>query len=440
MPDWMSEIWSGTSAPIPNIVLMFALLSPTLLVGVVAMSGHAHWPLIRAVLGRHRAVSLVFTSLIAVSVAIGTGLVAQERALRQGTAKAAAPFDMVVAAPGSEVTALLAAVYLQPATMRLVDGAAYDALANHESVRMAAPIAFGDSFEGAPVVGTISELVELVNGGRPEGRMFRRDDEAIAGARVSVEIGDSVSPVHGQGDGSLDGTHRDFAYTVVGKMSETGTPWDYAILVPIESVWSIHGLSNGHGADWSGQLGPPFDPASFPGVPAVLVRSQAPSASVPLRAEFTTDDTMAFFPGAVLARLHSILGDLRRVMSLLAAISQALVTLSVLTGLFILSRLLSRQLALLSALGAPNRFVFGLIWGYAVTLVLIGAVLGLGLGVLAAEAISRIVAARTEIAVSAGLGWPELHLVAGFLSIASVLALLPALWTVRRDVIEGLRA
>jgi putative ABC transport system permease protein len=241
------------------------------------------------------------------------------------------------------------------------------------------------------------------------------------------------------GDAVEHGAHGDLEYEVVGRMPLTGSPWDRALMVPIESVWSVHGLANGHGPDWDGAIGPPFQPAYFPGTPAALVRADSLAANYGLQAEFSTDTTMAFFPGTVLARLHALMGDIRQAMSVLAVITQVLVTAGVLAGLMMLTRLLARRLALLRALGAPRRFIFALTWSFAVTLIAAGAALGLVLGVAATRAISAIVTARTDVLVSAGLAWPELHLVAGFVSLTAILALLPAFLTMNRPVIRDLR-
>jgi putative ABC transport system permease protein len=158
-----------------------------------------------------------------------------------------------------------------------------------------------------------------------------------------------------------------------------------------------------------------------------------------MQAEFNTGRTMAFFPGTILARLHALMGDVRRVMSILAVLTQVLVTAGVLAGLMMLTRLLARRLALLRALGAPRRFVFAVTWSFALTLILGGAALGTGLGWLAARVISGIVTARTDVLVTATLGWPEIQLVAGFVSLTAVLALVPAWLTMRRPVIGDLR-
>lgn len=125
------------------------------------------------------------------------------------------------------------------------------------------------------------------------------------------------------------------------------------LLVPVEAVWRVHGLADGHDPGWDGTVGPPFDAASFPGTPAILVRADGMWANYALKSAFTCDDVMAFFPGAVLAQLHSLLGDVREVMSVLAAATQALVAVGVLTRLVILDRLHAQRLARRSASSSP---------------------------------------------------------------------------------------
>ncbi|MGB0659998.1 MAG: ABC transporter permease [Mangrovicoccus sp.] len=435
----MFEIWLGLPADAQDALILLAWLAPALLIGLVTLRGYRPWSLLAGIFRRHLWVSLTFLALIAISVAVGTGLIAQERGLRRGTALAAEKFDLVVAAPGSEITVMLAAVYLQPSDVALIDGETYAEIASNPRVDLVAPLAFGDSFEGAPVVGTTAEFITHLSGGLSEGRLFSAMDHAVAGAKVPLAVGDQFSPAHGAGDAAEDGAHGDLHYVITGKMPPTGSPWDKALLVPVESVWDVHGLANGHGPDWDGKLGPPFAAEYFPGTPAALVRAEELWANYALRSQFITDKMMAFFPGAVLARLHALMGDVRQVMSVLAVVTQVLVAAGVLAGLVILSRLLSRRLALLRALGAPARFVFALMWSYAASLILAGAALGLGLGVVAVRVMSAVITKRTDILVQASLGWPELHLVAGFVSLTILLALLPAALAMSRPVIADLR-
>lgn len=430
--------WQDLPAAAQDAIVLAALLLPALALGLVLLRGYAPWPLLGGLLRRHAGVNAVFVLLIAASVALGTAVLSQERALRQGTARAADPFDLVVSAPGSEVTVMLAAVYLQPADMPLLDGPTYDAISNAERVDLVAPIAFGDSYEGAPVVGTTAGFVEHLSGGLAEGRMFEARTEAIAGASAPAALGQSFAPAHGVVDAE-EGAHGDFAYTVTGVMPPTGSPWDRALLVPVESVWAVHGLADGHAIPSAEPIGPPFDPAFFPGTPAALVVADSLASNYLLRAQFTTERTMAFFPGAVLFQLHGILGDVRRVMSGLALVTQVLVAAGVLTGLALLVRLIRSRLALLRALGAPRRFIMALCWSYAGALIAAGSLLGLALGFGMARVLSGVLSARTEVALDATLGWTELHLVAGFASLATLLAVLPAAGAMRRSTAADLR-
>ena len=433
----MTEAWRDLPAGAQDALILAALLAPTVALGVALLRGYAVGPLLGGLLRRHAGINAIFVALIAASVALGTAVLSQDRALREGTARAARPFELIVAAPGSEVTAMLAAVYLQPADMPLIDGPTYDAIARDPQVALAAPIAFGDSYEDAPVVGTTVAFLDHL-GALAEGRAFQARGEAVAGAGAPVGLGAAFEPAHGVIDAE-EGAHGDLAYEVVGVMAPTGSPWDRALLVPVESVWEVHGLADGHGLPDAEPVGPPFDPAFFPGTPAALVVGTSLGATYQLRARHTTERTMAFFPGAVLFRLYGVLGDVRAVMSALALATQVLVAAGVLTGLALLVRLIRARLALLRALGAPRRFVMALCWSYAGALIAAGSALGLLSGLGAARVLSGVLAARTQVALDATLGWPELHLVAGFACVASLLAALPAASALGRSAASDLR-
>lgn len=436
----ITDLWNALPATAQDVLWFVILLLPALVTGVVVTRGYRPFGLVRAMMWRYRWTNALFVTLIAISVGIGVGLIAQERGLRKGTARAAEKFDLVVAAPGSEVQMLMAAVYLQPVDVPLIDGPTYDRIATHENVSLAAPIAYGDSYLASPVIGTTPQFVTHLAGELVEGRMFASVGEAVAGARVPLDVGDSFVPAHGVGDAAEHDAHEGHDIAVVGKMRLTGSPWDKAILVPVEGVWAVHGLALGHAPGHEGRIGPPFDPDYFPGTPAVLVRADQLWANYALRSEFTTEKTMAFFPGAVLAGLHSMLGDVRQVMSVMAVLTQVLVTAGVLAGLVVLTRLYARRLALLRALGAPDRFVFSVVWSYAAVLIGAGALLGVAVGYVAVGAISRVVTARTDILVTATLRWPEFHLVAGFVSLTVLLALTPAFMALSRNIVTDLRA
>lgn len=425
-----------------------------LLCGIVVLRGFRPWEVILAMLRRASGTAALFVGLIAISLALGLVLTAQERALRQATARAADPFDVIVAAPGSEVTAMLAAVYLQPADIPLVTGAQMAEISATPGVGFAAPLGFGDSVEGAPVVGTTAELIHHFAGPIAEGRGFERTGEAVVGALTPFRLGAGLEPAHGVGAAAEEHAHEGEHLHVVGRLAHTGGPWDRAVVVPIETLWQIHGLPNGHALETGvtadsdafhprethgnpeeethARIGPPWDPALFPGVPAVVVDTDELAAAYAVRSALSRPDLMAFFPGAVLSQLHGLLGDVRSALSAMALASQVLVTVAVLAGLTLVMALFSRQFALLAAMGAPTRFVMAVSWGFSALLILAGTTLGTGLAVAAMGAASRVMSARMGIDIRATLSWSELHMVGAFVALMMTAALLPAWRQVRR--------
>jgi len=212
----MRDFWAGLPIWGQETLILIALLLPLALIATTLLRGLAPWPLAFGMIRRFAWINAVFVALIAVSVGMGIGLIAQERGLRQGTADAASKFDLVVSAPGSETTMLLAAVYLRPADVPLIDGETFNAIAGDDRVRLAAPIAFGDSFEGDPIVGTVAEFVTHLSDGAIEGRVFATEEEAVVGALVDVPVGGEIEPAHGRGTAAEAGLHGGFRRAVRG--------------------------------------------------------------------------------------------------------------------------------------------------------------------------------------------------------------------------------
>lgn len=433
----MRDIWDSFSSVTQDSTILMALLLPMVLIGFSVFRGFAAHRLVAALLLRFRWANLTFIVLIAIAVGMGSALIAQERGLRQGMAQAADKFPVLVTAPGSEMTMMLAAVYLKPSDVPLLDGTVYAEVAAHDRVEIAAPLAFGDSYRQAPIVGTTAEFAHYLADDRVVGRLWETNREAIIGSSADLAIGDTFTPSHGVGDAAEHDAHEE-EFRVVGQMARTGSPWDRAILVPVEAVWEVHGLANGHAPERRDQLGPPFDSEYFPGTPAIIVKGDQLWASYALRSEFNRDSqSMAFFPATVLTDLYRVMGDVRQAMSLMSTITQLLVAASVILAMFILSRLFARQLALLRALGAPNRFLVAVVWGYSAALIVSGTLLGLGIGLSTVSLLSRLITERTDVLVQASLSWHEIHLAAAFASMALVLSLLPAIAALKQHSQRG---
>lgn len=418
--------WADLPAAVQDALILIGCLAVPLVLAIVLVQGFQPLPLVTALIRRHWAVSLTFTALIGVGVAVGTALLSSERGLREASARATDPFDVVVAAPGSEVTALLASIFLRPSDVALLDPTVTNAVLDDPRATLAAPIGFGDSVDGAPVIGTVAALPEHL-ASAIDGRMWTGPFEAIVGADLGYPLGSIVEPVHGHGSFIEENGSHGQPLTIVGRMMRTGTPWDGAVLMPIEGVWALHGMTDGRSFGADMRLGPPYDPALAPGVPAVLVRADTIGGVYSLRSAFQRDGaSMAFLPGAQLAQLHALIGDAREALSVMILVALGLVSVAVLCGLVIVAQLFRRQLALLAALGAPRRFTLAVLWCHAMAHLATGALAGLVLGWLAAVPVSRIVSVRTGLSVTAPPGTPEALTVAAFLALASLAGLLTA--------------
>ena len=401
------------------------------------------FPIVRADFRRNRLLVWVTLVLVALSVATGIAVISQERALREGSARAADDFDLLIGAPGSATQLVLTTVYLRPQAIPLMQGDLLAQLSVAEGVKYAAPIAFGDNWQGHPIVGTIAAFASRGGTLSPkQGRMFERQGEAVIGSDVQLGVGDHFSPAHGlhhdDDDDHDSEEHHDVSYTVVGRLPARHNVWDRAILVPVEDVWQIHGLVQGHDPHGDQHLGPPWDVTRLAGVPAIAVKPVSVAAAYRLRGEFQGERSLALFPAEVLNDLYLTLGNVRDLMSVLAITTQVLVVVAVLMALLVGFLARQRQFAVLRAMGAGRVYVFSVVWLEVVSLVVLGAALGTVLGWGGSLALSQWMQAELGFAMPVRLGAAEGWLLGGLVASGAIIGLLPAWLTFRRSIAEGL--
>jgi len=350
---------------------------------------------------------------------------------------------LLIGAPGSATQLVLTTVYLRPQAIPLMQGDLLAQLSVAEGVKYAAPIAFGDNWQGHPIVGTIAAFASRGGTLSPkQGRVFERQGEAVIGSDVQLGVGDHFSPAHGlhhdDDDDHDSEEHHDVSYTVVGRLPARHNVWDRAILVPVEDVWQIHGLVQGHDPHGDQHLGPPWDVTRLAGVPAVAVKPVSVAAAYRLRGEFQGGHSLALFPAEVLNDLYLTLGNVRDLMSVLAITTQVLVVVAVLMALLVGFLARQRQFAVLRAMGAGRVYVFSVVWLEVVSLVVLGAALGTVLGWGGSLALSQWMQAELGFAMPVRLGAAEGWLLGGLVASGAIIGLLPAWLTFRRSIAEGL--
>ena len=386
------------------------------------------WPIARAALRRGWRTALAMALLVALATALGTGVGALERGLRRAAAQAADAFDLVVGAPGSATQLVLTSVYLQPDTVPLMDGAILARVLAEPEAAWASPIGFGDQWRGHPVVGVTAAFVTL--GGRRapmQGRVFIAEEEAVIGAAVPLPLGGRITPQHGRVELPDGGhVHAEVAYEAVGRLPPSGTPWDAAILVPIESVWDLHGLGNGHAAGVE-RIGPPWE-AGPPAVPAVVVKPRSVAGAYQLRARYRAAGSTAVFPGEVLAGLFRTMGDVRAVLSAMAAATAALVVAAVFLAFTAVIAGRAREHAVLRAIGASPGFVLVALWLELGVVLTAGVAAGTALGWAVASTAASILGQAAGLSVGAAASWADVGLAAAILAGGLLAAVVPAVW------------
>ncbi len=372
-------------------------------------------PLVIAELRRNPLGCAAIVALIALTVALGVAVTAQERALRQASARAAARFDLVVGAPGSPTQLVLTTVYLQPAALELLPADTLAQLSQEPGVAAVAPVAVTDSYRGYAIVGTTAAFAG--ESGIVDGQMFAREHEAVIGSAVQLPLGQTLLPAHGSpAENMLETREHNFDITIVGRLSPTGTPWDRTIMIPIEAVWAIH--DDEHGRETKR-------------VPAIVVKPRSVTDAYQLRARYRGQNTVAVFPAEVLVPLYALLGNVRELIAGMALAFQILLIGAVL--LVIVAALAARRqsIGVLRALGAPPLFVFLTVWLQGALLIASGVLAGAMLGWALARGIGAWASARTGLAIDAVPGVAEAWLLFALLIGGSLLAALPSLTALR---------
>jgi putative ABC transport system permease protein len=387
--------------------------------------------------------------LIACAVAIGVALSAQEKAVRQSATYAAADFDLLVGAAGSATQLVMTTIYLQPEALPLMSGQSLTALAEDPRVKAYAPIAFGDVIAGYPVVGTTASFVS--RWGRfekpAEGRFFAVENEAVIGSDVQLKIGQAVVPSHAMAgeqmhagetsSAELAHRHEHVHLTIVGRLPPTGSPWDKAVLIPIESVWETHGLGDGHLKD--GVIGPPFDGDDIPPIPALVIKPSSIANAYVLRSEYRKNNLMALFPAESLVKIYQTMGDVRDVLLVASVLNGVLILSAIILLILAIFSLRRRRYAILRALGASAFYIALVAWLGAFGLIAAGCGCGLIFGWGLTVLVSLWLTAQTGLHLVLVFDW--LHILPALLLLlsGSIFAVIPAWMTYHLPLHNALR-
>jgi len=352
------------------------------------------WNLIYRSLRQH----LLSTLVTAGSIALAAGLLLTVWVVKTQSQSVFAAtnsgFDAVLGARGSKLQLVLNAIFHLEASPGNLAAADYEMIRHHPAIKTAIPIALGDNFHGWRIVGTVEQLfaeIERVPGQRyafaAGGRNFKLGtEEAVVGAyaakQLGWKVGTTFKPYHGLAFDPK--AQHDELYTVVGVLEPTGTPVDRVIWIPLEGVQTMSG----------------HNPLAATELSAVLIQLRAPTAGLMLDLMINKQGnklTFAYPIGAIVADLFNKISWVDKVLTLLAWLVAVVASGSVLVSIYNSMSARQRDIAILRALGARRRTVFGAVVGEAAVIGVLGATAGFAVFAALAAAVAGIIQAQTGV-------------------------------------------
>ncbi len=356
------------------------------------------WNLIYRSLRQHALSTLVTAG----SIALAAGLLltvwvvkTQSQAVFSATNSG---FDAVLGARGSKLQLVLNTIFHLESSPGNISAADFEMIRRTPmiagAIKTAIPIAVGDSYHGWRIVGTVEQLfgeVEYAPGKHyaiaAGGRNFKLGaDEAVVGAyaaqKLGWRIGSTFHPQHGVTEGA-EHDHEE-VYTVVGVLEPTNTPVDRVIWIPLEGLQTMSG----------------HNPLAATEISAVLIQLKAPTAGLMMSNMLNASGgklTFAYPIGTIVAELFNKISWVDKVLTLLAWLVAAVASGSVLVSIYNSMSARQRDIAILRALGARRRTVFGAVVGEAAVIGILGAAAGFAVFAALAATVASIIQAQTGV-------------------------------------------
>jgi putative ABC transport system permease protein len=294
----------------------------------------------------------------------------------------------------------------------------------------------GDNLRGYRLVGTVPELfmaVEYAPGRKfalqTGGRVFEVGaDEAIAGSfaaeRLGLTVGDTFHPFHGLTFNEKD-EHSE-TFVVTGILEPTNTPADRVIWIPLGGLQKMSG----------------HDARAATEISAVLIQLRAATAGFMLDVMFNKQGnrlTFAYPVGAIIAELFQKISWFDRVLELVAYLVALVAAGSVLASIYNSMSARQRDLAILRAMGAKRRTIFGAVVLEAAAIGAMGAMVGYAIFFGLLGGVATLIRAQTGVVLEVWEWQPVLgYCPAGMVALCALGGVVPAIKAYRTPVAETL--
>lgn len=387
---------------------------------------------------RQHALSTVIT---AASIALAGGLLMAVWTIKTEAQRAFtgvnAGFDAVLGARGAKLQLVLNTVFHLEESPGNIPFSDFEQIRTNAAVQAAIPIALGDNYLGYRIVGTTTNLftdVEHAPGRRfavATGRVFdpaRR--EAVVGSfvsrRLGLEVGDTFQPYHGLIYNPQD-QHAE-VYVVVGVMEPSNTPADRVIWIPLQGVQ----LMTGH------------DPKAATDLSGVLLKFKASSPLTARQLDLLYNKqgnrlTFAWPIAQIVAQLFNKIAWVDRVLALVAYLVAVVAGAGILVSIYNSMNERRRDLAILRALGARRRTLFGAVVLEAAAIAALGMAAAFLVYLGLVTLVGAVVRAETGVVIVPWVWNPVLVLAPlGMIALGALAGLVPAWKAYRLPVAENL--
>lgn len=345
-------------------------------------------------------------------------------------------FDAVLGARGSKLQLVLNAIFHMEASPGNVAPTDFEQVRRLPMVKAAIPIAVGDNLRGYRIVGTIPTLFEQIEYApgkmfavQPGGKLFALEGrEAVAGSfaaeKLGLKVGDRFNPYHGLAFDPQN-KHAD-EFVVSGILQPTNTPADRVIWIPLRGVQTMAG----------------HDPKAANDISAVLVQLRSQAAGPMLDMMYNKQGnrlTFAWPVAAIIAELFGKISWFDQVLALVAYLVAVVAAGSVLASIYNSMSARRRDLAILRALGARRRTIFGAVVAEAACIGALGATLGFGIYFALLVGVAKVIRAQTGVVLDVTARHPVLWICpVAMIVLCALGGVVPAFKAYRTPVAETL--
>lgn len=404
-------------------------------------------------LRNRRSTVLLTVITLGLSVLLLLGIERVRQEARQSFLRSVAGTDLIVGARSHPVQLLLYSVFRLGEPTANLRWETYEKLKILPPVQWTVPISLGDSHRGYRVVGTTTDYFTRMGFGEQRGLRFAQGQpfeglhDAVLGADVAAKLGyrmgHEIVLAHGTARVAVH-QHEDQPFRVVGILARTGTALDQGVYVSLPAIEAIH-------LNWRGgvPMGPgATDPSAIPetllqpkSLTAVFVGLESRMLTFQVQRvvnEYRGEPLIAILPGVALQQLWDLMGGVERALFIAAAAAVLAALMVLLTTVLATLNERRREMALLRAVGAGPRHVFGLLLLESALLTLAGIVLGAVLLEAGLWGLAPWLQDRFGLFLSPGLPTEaELAVLAAVWGGGILLGLVPAALAYRRSLQDG---